>query len=506
MNLFKKCGELIIKNKFLIIAVIIFLSVFPRSIEVLNQNPIFGFDQGREMLAAKNIVVNHKLILIGTEIGAGSAGISGIFQGPVYYYLLTIPFVIFNGNPVGAVVLMLIFGLLSICLGYFLGKKLFGNFGGILVSLLMSISPVLISQSRFIWSPNPPTLFILLTFLFAYKFLKKNNLYIFLAAFFAGFIYNFEIAIAVPLSLTLLIYSIYVFRSDFKRYLYLLTGFLLAYLPMIMFEVRHGFMGIRGLVGYILKHPSSGPNNSSFILDHFKSFIFNFKETFPMISFEISLVLFVMLIFLVVYLLRKEKDAQIKGFMMFILLLIPVSFFVFYFLKNTVWSYYLTDLSITYILLLSYLIFSLHKLGYVKLNVLLVGLVFIFLLLGFYNAVKTSIYDYSDYGGTAKIKGEIDAIDFIYRDAKGKPFGVLVFSPPVYTYPYDYLFWWYGQRKYNYIPYGEKKGTFYLLIQPDGEKPWSYKGWLETVIKTGKIIYTKTLPSGFIIQKRIENG
>ena len=113
--------------------------------------------------------------------------------------------------------------------------------------------------------------------------------------------------------------------------------------------------------------------------------------------------------------------------------------------------------------------------------------------------------DFNDSGGTHKIKGKINAIDYIYKDSKGKQFGLLIFTPPVYTYVYDYLIWWYGEKKYNYAPHKEKKGEFYLLIEVDPEKPWSYKGWLETVIKTGDVIYTKTLPSGFIIQKRVQN-
>jgi hypothetical protein len=55
-------------------------------------------------------------------------------------------------------------------------------------------------------------------------------------------------------------------------------------------------------------------------------------------------------------------------------------------------------------------------------------------------------------------------------------------------------------KKYHYVPYAEKKGTFYLLINPDNQKPWSYEGWMETVIKTGDIISTNKLPrSGFIV-------
>ena len=114
------------------------------------------------------------------------------------------------------------------------------------------------------------------------------------------------------------------------------------------------------------------------------------------------------------------------------------------------------------------------------------------------------IFDLKDTGGIAKIKGKKDAIDYIYKDAGGKKFGLLVFSPPVYTYPYDYVIQWYGARKYGYIPYNEKKGLFYLLIEVDPEKPWSYKGWLETVVRDGKVINTVTLPSGFIVQKRIK--
>jgi hypothetical protein len=135
---------------------------------------------------------------------------------------------------------------------------------------------------------------------------------------------------------------------------------------------------------------------------------------------------------------------------------------------------------------------------------IIVGLFFFLLLFGH---IQQTIHfyqsDYHDYGGTNKIRGKIDAIRFIYQDAKGKPFNLLVFTPPVYTYPYDYLLWWYGQRTYGYMPGKDKKGTLYLLIDVDNTKPWSYVGWLETVIKSGKTVATWTLPSGFIVEKRI---
>ena len=490
---------------FFFLGLIISLSFFPRAVEVLNQNPIFGFDQGREMLAAKNIVVNHKLILIGTEVGAGQAGISGIFHGPIYYYMLTIPFILFNGDPAKAVYLMFLFGILTIIFGYYFGKKLFGQWGGILFALLISISPLFIAQSRFLWSPNPPTLFILIALYFTYLLRENRKIYIFLAAFFSGFIYNFELGIAVPLSLALLAYSIFIFRKDLKQLLYLFAGFVFGYLPMILFEIRHGFLGTKSIISYLTIHHKQTIGHTSiyYIIDHAKAFIAYFQGTFPT-NFGHPLLL-LLIIILSLYFLTKEKNIAFKYFFSFLLLLIPVTFLMFAPLRNSVWNIYLLHLNVAYLLLFCYIVYSFISR---KLNLLFIAAVLfigIMVLSGLQSAVKVSTYDYSDYGGIAKVKGKVDALDFIYKDAKGKPFGLLIFTPPVYTYPYDYLLWWYGERKYGYLPYQEKKGNFYLLIEMDPSKPWSYKGWLETVIKSGDIIYTKTLPSGFIVQKRISN-
>jgi len=491
-----------------LLGLLIFLSFFPRSVEIFNQNPVFGFDQGRDYLAVKHIVVDHKFTLIGEELGAGSAGISGIFQGPGFFYLLTIPFILFNGNPNSGVALMFILSILTVVAGFVLGKKVFGNFGGTLVAFLIAISPIFISEARFVWNPHSPPFFILLTFYFIYLSIeKKNNLFIFLAAFFAGFIYNLELGISVPLCFSLVIFSIYLFRLQLKKYLYLFLGFIVVFSPMIFFEVRHKFLALTGLISY-LTNPNKvpGPSDLSFVPDHAKSFIFGLQDTLPLIkTFNLTLMLWILLIGLTVYFLRKEKNEVLKKFLIFLLILIPGTFFVFYFLKNTVWTYYLTDLSLDYVLLFTYLVFSSYSRKFYKLNLILIIFTSILIVAALNSSIKTTIYDYSDYGGTAKLKGKIDVLDYIYKDAKGSPFGIFFFAPAIYTYPYDYLVWWYGREKYNYTPYREKRGIVYLLIEKDPDQPWTYKGWLETVIKNGTIIKTITLPSGFMVQKRVFN-
>lgn len=502
-----------IKNLFLVflLSLLALVSLFPRSIEVLNGNPVFGIDQGRDYMFVKNIVVDYKLTLIGAELGAGQAGLSYLFHGPGYFYMLAIPFIIFDGNPIGGVFLMLVLGLSAIAFSVYFITKFLGWKEGLFMGFLMAVCPYLIGQSRFIENHFGTPILILIVFYFTYLFTKtKKTKFIFWAALFSAFIYNLEVAIAIPLCITLLIYSIFILRAKLiPRLPYMFLGFSISFSPMFIFEFRHGFMGLRSVFTYLFNsneaHSSSTP-----ILLHAKNilnlFTYTFSDSFPgrlLISQSMQGILMFCFVVLIIFVLQREKEKIKKRFILFLLLLFPVNFLIFMPLRTIVFQHYLTDIILASLILLTYCLSWLCKNEYFKLAISMSIYSFILFAVGIHSAYKTSISDYYDHGGLHKLRGKIEAIDFIYKDANKKPFGLLVFSPTVYTYPYDYLVWWHGQRKYNYIPHSEKKGTFYLLIERDSMKPWTYKGWEETVVKTGKVVYAKTLPSGFIVEKRI---
>lgn len=492
-------------------AFLILLSLFPRSIEVLNGNPIFDIDQGRDYMAVKSIVVDHKLTLIGAELGAGQAGLSYLFHGPGYFYMLTIPFIIFNGNPVGGVWLMLFFGLSAIAFGYYLVSKSWGQKAGFLMAYLLAACPFLIGQSRFIENHFASAFFILLVFYSVYQFTKSKTKgsfkFVFLAALLSAFMYNLETAIAIPLCITLFVYCLILFRKKVISYLpYLVAGYAISFSPMFLFESRHGFMGFRNLFGYLLMSHKVDTNSIS-TLTHAQHIInlivFSFSDSFTGRLLLPVNIMFIGFILLTGFVFIKENNRINKNFLSYLLFLFPVNFLVFILLRNIVFQHYIIDLILAYLLLFTYELTWLYRNKYSKLATVLSLYLMVLLVVATFNAFNVSVHDFSDYGGEHKLKGKMDAVDFIYKDAQGKPFGLLIFSPPVYTYPYDYLVWWYGQKKYGYTPYQEKKGTFYLLIEKDPTKPWSYKGWEETIIKTGSVISTKTLPSGLIVEKRI---
>lgn len=489
----------------------IVLGIAARSVEVINRNFLFGFDHGREYLMTRDIVVNHHPTLIGTALGAGSAGINGVFHGPGYYYFLAIPFIIFSGDPYGGVVLMFVFGLASLIVMLILAGKMFGKWKALVPVALLSLSPEIVSQSRSIWSPHPSTFFVLLSFLFIYLFIKsigkKRLLYILLAAFFAGFIYNFEFAIAVPLTFSIFIFVPFVIKKDIKGYLVMLLGTILAYFPMLLFEVRHNFMAIHGVINYLTASHSTSHKFSYVVnlYDHLMSFSYNLVSSFPHQDLIQPFVLFLLFALSLYYLLKIEKKSGLRKFMMYLLMLPFLTFIILSFLKNTVYPNYLYHLNIVYILIFSYCFWGFYKLkGRMLGKYIFSFLLAFFLIISVPYNIKMISYDLHDYGGTDKIRGKEEALDYIFKDAAGQHFNLLVFTPPVYTYPYDYLISWYANKKYGYIPGKEKKGLFYLLIQPDPAKPWSYKEWLETVIKSGKEVKQVQLPSGFIVQKRYE--
>jgi 4-amino-4-deoxy-L-arabinose transferase-like glycosyltransferase len=493
---------------FAILVLITLLTLFPRSVELINRNYLFGFDQGREYLAAREIVQDHKIRLIGTEIGAGSAGITGIFHGPAYYYLLSIPYFIFDGDPYGGMIYIWSMGVLTVILCFILNKSVFNTNIALLGALLSAISPPLISQSRFLWSPNPLSPFILLAFFFLYRFINsKKTLDLFLAGFFSGFIYNFELAIAIPMTLTLIFFLLTQKElRSLKTLLISIVATLISYSPAIIFELRHK-LAINGLIKYLItdtKVSTSQKSTFSYLQDHFNAFIGSFADTFPDRGVLPEVTVAFLLFSFFLYFFFKEKNKKLKSFLLYLLMLPLVSYFVFSFLRNSVYHYYLTHLNFVCIIFFLYIFYSISK---TKKSVLKVAMILIILLLSLIavsNAIKTTKYDLKDYGGTAKIKGLTDAIDYIYKDAKGDEFGLLVFAPPIYTYQYDYMLKWHGYKKYGYVPHSNKSGVFYLLIEPDPQKEWSYKGWLETVIKTGEIKSEVKLPSGFIIQKRFD--
>lgn len=494
------------KRKSQVIAiVIILLAAIPRCVELLSGNYLFGFDQGLFFEAVKKIVVGHKLTLIGAEVG----GQGGFFQGPGWYYLLSIPFIITGGDPYGAMVLMFLIGMLTVIFTLFFGRKMFGSKTTFFIAFFIAISPSVIAQSRFIWPPFTMSLLAVFILFFLFRVLQKSEKFLPLLTFAVSLMFHFEIATGATLLAQLIVLSPIVLMKrivSLRFFLFSIGSFLLPLTPLLLFDIRHESIITKGLLRLL----SGGANPSHVVTfryieamfwNHFDIFRANFLSAFHNSQILWPVLLLALLAGSAAIIKDKKKTFGLRIFVLYLVTSPIILFFVFMFYLWPIWEWWLLELIVFYCFLLGIIA------GYLWQRPPFRPFIVVILIIFLAGYTKQVIHFYTsdlyDFGGTHKIKGKLEAIDYIYQDAKDEKFGLIIFSPPIYTYAYDYLLWWHGERKYSYLPHQEKKGTFYLLIEPDPHKPWTYKGWLETVIKDGEILETKELPSGFIIQKRL---
>lgn len=490
--------------------IFIFLLGFAlRAQEAVSGNFLFLLDQGRDMLAVKSIVFDHHLTLIGPY-----TSLQGLFQGPLWYYLLAIPTIIGKGDPRGAVFLMLFISLMTIIVVYLLTLHIFGKKAAIIISFLFAICPEAVAAATYEWNPHPMWLLIIFYIFILFSIVQKNYRYHLAFWPLIGLMFHFQTALGVFLLISSLIFLFTFYRQSLTNKKFVLGCLLggILFLPQIVFDLRHNFLMTRSVLRLFMGNDQGlfarGETTQyvNIVVNHLSLFYYNFSTSFMRDGFLIyTPLLFLFFLYLTTlfgkdlfHLTNKEKTF-INMIGKISLITIGISFLYPFPLRY----WFLTGFQSFYLVAIGILLSKIPSF-FIGKTVLICFVLFSL----YYIAVKLYVLYIipPDDGGNAKIKGKQAAIDAVYQDASGKPFSLLVFTPAVNTDPYDYLIWWHGKSKYGYIPKKEKKGLFYLLIEPDSAALWSYKGWLETVIKTGRIIETKELSSGFIIQKRVNEN
>ncbi len=504
------------KKLFVILLCALFVwGIALRSVELINGNYLFGHDQGRDYLAAYSIVEHHKLTLIGSEVGSGVAGINGLFHGPGYLYLMSLAYALFHGDPIGGQLFMVLFGIATMAVAAWAGYRMMGRLGSLVLLLFVSVSPLIVSQSRFIWSVHPFTVFIVLALYFAFRIPDKPRLFAPLAVFASGMIYHSQLGVAAPLTLALVLSLPLIYRVfDWRTYCYTWCALILVYSPMIAFEARHGFIGTTSILSYL----KNSPSNTGSIVDpvllssHMRNYLDHFINTFTFefgwIPRNIQAIILWATLPVVGFGAVKSTSYKQKAFIGFVIFMSILTWIFYLLLRNVIWDYYLAHLRIGSIVLYSLSFISLvrafHTSVWAKAGVAIFVIFLMSMVVGsaFRQCVSYTV-DIHDLGVYEKILGKRYVLDTIYHDAQGEPFSVFVFMPSIYTYPYDYLFKTYGKLTYGFEPFHDKKGLAYLIIEPDKSQPWRHSGWLETVVDGGDTVWKKTLLNGLILEKRM---
>lgn len=427
------------------------------------------YDPARDLLSAWSNL--QKPTLIGP-----TSGIPGIFYGPYWIWLLSIGQIL-SKNPIVVTFItatlpyFILFSLLWFRLSSYFGLK-----ASILGWLFFMLSTGMTYASQ-LWNPHPAPLlaFIVLFLLFmnGFKELSKRSLFFaILTGFVLGLVINFHISFGIGFTagvgLYLLISTFIGVRQAKKsvkkmlavKLLFILAigfGFFVAFLPTLLFEVRHGFNQVQTLLATLSQF-----GDVVAVKGLSKPLIFQeFIETFgkllhvPYIFAGVILFLSTLAYAILVALKKIRLTAQDKKFLLLICSVLSGIAFIYFTARNPVWEYHFIGVEIFFLLVLT---FFLAKIPY-------------YYLAGFAGVTAITIAAYFTYFVTDANKGVTDfyakkqVVQTIVSDAGSNDYTVYAFSPSIYSYEYSYLFKWVANKDVPYDPGANNvTDTLYVIL------------------------------------------
>lgn len=418
---------------------ILFIGLFFRIYKAVDYFS-YGHEQDLQAWIVKDILVDHHLRLIGQE-----TSITGLFIGPLYYYILAFFFLVTGLNPASSIIPVTFISLATIASVYIVGLKLFGKVTGTIASFIYAMSLNIVFLDR--WAvPTQTTLlwtvwFFYVTISFVRESLKHLPVLIILFAL----IWHIHIAL-LPFFLVIPVAFLLSGKSVSKAvkkinknelFFSIVISFFLL-LPLILFEVRHGYQQITGLANSfsVEKGVITGIYKLQIILENVsrvlsEAIIYNLPHKLPLIYIVPSF--FVIFLVILVFLFKKNV-LKLKELLIFVLWLFLV-ISSHYFAKYAITEYYFNNL-----IVISVMIFSLF-LSYLFCQKILQKPIIILAILFF-------LFNFKGLLSKPIPKGEfVDknaAVEFIVKDYVKNGFscvGINYIGPLGVAYGYRYLFW-----------------------------------------------------------------
>jgi len=489
--------------KYLFLPLILLISFLLGSKMILSGDFFYLFDQARDYLLVKDIVDTRNLTLIGTHSGLG-----GFFHGPLWLYMLTPIYILGSGNPFAFAYFYIALLLLTVLIAYIVGLKLYGEKGGLLISLLIALSPATWNVVPNTIGVNAVPLVFLGLFYFLIKFIRGNpNSFIF-AAFFAGLSLQFEAAlplVLIPIMLLIFIWNKIAIKN-LKVIILSGVSFALSISTFILFDLRHKFL----MTTAVFNSFTSGNKEKGYlelgdrISVHVSSLLGVYKNVAFSKDFLLILLLGIIFAFATYLILKskKNKSALYRKKEFLFLLLFPVlvfGFFVFY--SYPIWPEYVLGLIIPVAFAFYLSIVAVWK------NLLGKILVILFFAITFLNvsfSINNQYFkEYPQNNSSGSYLNQKAVVDWIFKDTKKGKFGYFVYTPEIYTHGMDYLILWTSKSNPRIILESQKNKVTYLIMYPHMENDkGAYTFWKKNTLRTkGEVTLTKVFNGGIIVEK-----
>ena len=396
---------------------IIILTVLGIFLRLYKIDKAFPFDHDQEVAAttALNFLEYGKLTLIGQELS-----FPGFFLGPLHNWIQFIPYTLCNLRPDCVPYFYTAIGILTIIILFTVLKKIFDTKIAFVGSLIYSVSFTAIGFERGVSSNFFLTLSSIGLFICLYKYFKGQNRYLLLGGAIAGLAtVNFN-PIFIFSSVAFYLTSLLRKSKDLKVYIFSVFAFLINYLPLAIFNARHGNILLVGLQNFVTQNTADfgyierlAYLTEAVVVPFYSNFLFQSTRA-------IFLTATIVMIILGLYSLSKSN----QKFLLFapIWMIITLVGFVFY--KGAIPDYYFLQTLLPLIILIS---ISASR-----------SLIFLTVFLSLF--LFTNLTAAQNYSTIINYGIKKQAVDYITSDARGKSFNVYYDLPVGFNTGYSYLF------------------------------------------------------------------
>lgn len=431
------------KNKlFVILIVIMLVGAFLR---FYNLQARSGFDADQEQLAYKaQEILKGDPALLGPTTSLGRFAI-----GPGFSYLWAIFAFFMHGDPAAGAYLSVFLGLLTIIGFYVLGKYLFNEKIGIVASIFYSLSLV-----NIVWDQNPwaPSLFFiseLLVLFGAYMSTKKP---IYLAFVALGIILGFQAHFGIFL-VVVGIFAFWIFyrpkltKKSFLIFIGILVG---GFLPNLVYDLANNFVNSKRLLQVFSQSTAGGIVGFDRVVSTISYSFFSVIQPYPNKNYALFFFVLVMPLAFFFYYKRGKYSSQIC--LLLSTILVPALLFMVF--RGNFSEYYLMMTIPPFILLFSYLSYSVLK----DYPYIFATLVFVFC---YVNVRQVFLYKRS-----LSLEAKKKVVSYVVDKAGRSGYGVSLTTKLGYDFGYRYIFSYY--KATPDIPPLKGQEKIFTIASPDG--------------------------------------
>lgn len=328
-------------------------------------------DQGRDAIIIKRIVTLEHFPAIGPVSSVGQ-----VFLGPFFYYLKAPFLFLFHFNPLGLAFGSFFYSLIGTVFVYLIIKKKDKITAKVLL-IFLTFSLVFIHNSRYSWNPNLLPFFSFFTLYFFSNFYQNSLIY----SFFAGAFFSFSIqlhylafllipAIAVFLIINLKNNS---FKKLIRNLLISLSGFIIFYSPLILFDLKNNFLNTKNFINLFTKQKFV---ESTSLSSRLNETLINFFDHSLNLKLNYSIITLGLIVLFIFFFKKKffSKNLLFQiNFLNFFLYLISFSL-----LNSFRYYHYYASVYLSFYLVLSIFLASIYKKNFLN-RILVVVLIFFFI-------------------------------------------------------------------------------------------------------------------------------